>query len=329
MAALAIAEACPLGVRLKTGLAVTLLFFSLSVPSMAHAQGTPAAIQRLSISAFGGATGTFVGLDGGRNAAITAGVDLSFRPFHGYYPSAEFRGTYPVDSGGIAGERNFLGGIKIEKYFGKLRPYGDVLFGRNKIVFQGGGYPNANGKRLYLVSIANVGAVGGGIDIDLTPHFAFKLDGQLQRYATPVTASGDIYSKAGTIGVVYRVDFNHHVHYDKRTGQVTNLPKEPAPRPVPPPPAAAPDATAPDDAAPAAPDATMPAGTPDPAAAPATAPAPAPDPAAAPATTPAPAPDPAAAPATTPAPAPDPAAAPQAPAQQAPAPATPQPQQPQ
>jgi hypothetical protein len=274
---------------LKTGLAVTLLSFSLALPSMAHAQDAPAAIQRLSISAFAGATGTFTGLDSSRNAAITAGVDLSFRPIHGLYPSVEIRGTYPVDNGGIAGERNVLGGIKVEKYFGKFHPYGDGLYGRNEIDYQQGGYPNANGTLLYVTSIANMFSVGGGVDIDLTPHFAVKIDGQFQRYETPVTTSGYIYSKAGTIGVVYRFDFNHHFHYDRRSGQVTNLRKEAAPRPVRPAPPGAPDATTPppDSAAPAPPD-TAPQAT-----------APAPDPGAAPAPTPdpgAPAPAPPAAP---------------------------------
>jgi hypothetical protein len=261
---------------------------------MATAQGTPAAIQRLSISAFGGINGTYTGLDGSRNLGITAGADLSFRPFHGYYPSAEFRGTYPVDNGAIAGERNFLGGIKVERYFGKLHPYGDVLFGRNRINFQAGGYPNADGTLLYLTTVANIISLGVGVDIDLTPHFAVKFDGQFQQYATPVTTSGDIYAKAGTLAVVYRFDFNHHFHYDRRTGLVTNLPKEPAARPVAPPPAGAPG---PDGSAP---DATAPDAT----------------------TTP-PATDPGAAPVTTPAATPDPSAAPPAPAPSAPAPSAP------
>jgi hypothetical protein len=269
---------------LKIGLGVPLLSFSLVSYSLAHAQAKPAAIQNLSISAFGGVSGTYTGLDQSRNLWITAGADLSFRPFHGLYPSAEFRGSYPIDNGGLAGERNILGGIRIEKYYGRFHPYGDALFGRDKIEYLNGGFPNASGTLLYQITISNAWSVGGGVDIDLTPHLAAKFDGQLQHYETPVTASGDIYAKAYTAAVVYRFDFNHHFHYDKRTGQVTNLPKEPAPRPLPPPPPGQP-APSPDSTTPA-PDSTTPPpsdSTPPPAPAP---PAPAPDSTTPPASTP-------------------------------------------
>jgi len=309
---------------LKIGHAVTLLSFSLVSYSLANAQASPAAIQNLSISAFGGVSGTYTGLDESRNLWITAGADLSFRPFHGFYPSAEVRGSYPIDSGGLAGERNILGGIKVEKYYGRYHPYGDGLFGRDKIEYLGVGFLDASGTTLYQITISNAWSVGGGADIDLTPHFALKLDAQLQHYETPVTASGTIYAKAYTAAVVYRFNFNHQFHYDKRTGQVTNLPKEPAPRPVPSPPPG-PPAPAPDNTTPPAPDATTPPPsdstppsattpptTPDPATTPPASPPPSttPDPTAAP---PAPAPS---------TPTPDPSAAP-------PSTPTPQPQQPQ
>jgi len=309
---------------LKIGHAVTLLSFSLVSYSLAHAQATPAAIQNLSISAFGGVSGTYTGLDQSRNLWITAGADLGFRPFHGLYPSAEFRGSYPMDQGGLAGERNILGGIKIEKFYGRFHPYGDFLFGRDKIVYLHGGFPNANGTLLYQITISNAWSVGGGVDIDLTPHFAAKFDGQLQHYETPVTASGSIYAKAYTGAVVYRFDFNHHFHYDRRTGQVTNLPKEPAPRPLPPPPPA-PPAPSPDSATPPAPDSTTPP-APDSTAPPAPAPsAPAPDSATPPASTPSSTtPDPTVAP-----PAPTPSAPATDPSAPPPSPPAPQPQQPQ
>jgi hypothetical protein len=240
--------------------AASLLSFSLVCSSFAAAQATPTATQNLQLSAFGGITGSYTGLESSRNLGITAGADIGFKPFHLFYPSAEVRGTYPIDNGTTAGEKNIMGGLKLERFYGQYHPYVDVLYGRNKIDYQDGGYPNATGTLLYIESIANVISFGGGVDIDLTPHFAAKLDGQFQRYGTPVTASGDIYAKAFTLGVVYRLDFNHHFHYDRKTGQVTNLPKErtpPPPKTPPPPPPAAPlppDTTATPDPAPAATD---------------------------------------------------------------------------
>ncbi len=262
--------------------AATLLSFSLVCTSISVAQATPAATQPIHLSAFGGITGSYTGLEQSKNLAFTAGVDVSFKPVYRLYPSAEIRGTYPIDSGAIAGEKNFLAGLKVERPYGILHPYVDALFGRNKIEYLNGGYPNADGTLLYIESISNVFSFGGGFDVDLTPHFAAKFDGQFQRYDTPVTASGAIYAKAFTAGVVYRLDLNHHFHYDRKTDQVTNLPKErttPPPKTPPTPPPPAPDAstpTPPDATTPPAPDATTPpAPTPDPAP---TAPTPAPQP---------------------------------------------------
>ncbi len=254
--------------------AATLLSFSLACTSLCVAQATPAATQPIHLSGFGAITGSYTGLEGSRNLGITAGFDIGFKPFYRLYPSAEFRGTYPINNGAIAAQKNILFGLKLEHPYGILHPYGDALYGRNKIEYLNGGYPNANGTLLYLESISNIFSVGGGFDVDLTPHFAAKFDGQFQRYDTPVTASGEIYAKAFSAGVIYRIDFNHHFHYDRKTDQVTNLPKErtpPAPKTPPTPPPPAPDASAP----PAAGDTTAPAPAPDPAS---TTPAPAPQP---------------------------------------------------
>ena len=267
-----------LGARLITALrAATLLSFSLVCTSISVAQATPAATQPIHLSGFGAITGSYTGLEGSRNLGLTAGFDVGFKPLYRLYPSAEIRGTYPINSGAIAGEKNFLAGIKIERPYGVLHPYGDALYGRNKIEYLNGGYPNANGTLLYLESISNVLSFGGGFDVDLTPHFAAKFDGQFQRYDTPVTASGEIYTKAFSAGVVYRIDFNHHFHYDRKTDQVTNLPKDPAP-PAPKTPPTPPDAsTPPVPDAPPAPDTTTPPPAPAPDPAP-TSPAPTPQP---------------------------------------------------
>ena len=164
----------------------------------------PTASRLFSLSAFGGATGTFTGLDGGRNIGITAGGDIGFRPFHAFYPSVEVRGTYPFDDGQVDSQKNILVGGKVERYFGYFRPYADFFWGRGKIDYLHGGYPNPEGTLLYLDSVSNVFAAGGGLDFTLTDHFALKFDGQFQRYGTPVTTSGSLYSKPFTIGVVYR-----------------------------------------------------------------------------------------------------------------------------
>lgn len=318
--------------------AIPLLYFSLGClfavnARLVAAQATPAATQPIHLSAFGGLTGAYTGLSNSRNLSLTAGFDVSFKPYQRFYPTAELRGTYPMDSGALAGERNFLAGLKVERPYRQVfHPYGDLLYGRNKIVYQNGGYPNASGTLLYESTVANVLALGGGVDIDLTPHFAAKFDGQFERYQTPVNPSGHINSAALTAGVVYRIDFNHHFHYDRRTDQVTNLPRERAPKAVPPPPPPAPDASAlaepspsMPEAAPAAPDAAPQTAQPASPSSPART---SPDPAASPASPAPPNPVP---PTTEPnaastVPAPDQNAAPAAPPAAAPTAPAPQPQ---
>jgi hypothetical protein len=46
---------------------------------------------------------------------------------------------------------------------------------------------------------------GAGVNLFFSDHFAFKGDFQFQHYDSPVTTSGSVYSKAFTIGLVYRL----------------------------------------------------------------------------------------------------------------------------
>ena len=176
----------------------------------------------MSLSAWGGATGTLVNLPevingspsnlftGGRNIGISAGVDLRIWQYHGILPSVEVRGTYPVYNGNAAGEENGMVGLKIERQFGsRFHPYGDFLFGRGEVKYHAPGYLSPDGFFLYQQTYSNVLAGGGGVDVDLTHHFAAKLDAQLWNQKVPVTTSGSLNSLALTVGAIYRFDFNH------------------------------------------------------------------------------------------------------------------------
>lgn len=190
---------------MKTGCrALTLLCLSFVLGPVIFGQAIPAATRPFTFSAFGAATGTYTGLNGGKNLGITAGLDMNFKPFHLYYPSAEVRGTYPIDDGQVDAQKLILFGPRIERYYGHFRPYADFLYGRAKIDYQNGGFPNPAGTLLFLDSVSNVFSFGGGLDYTLSDHLALKIDGQFQRFAVPVTSSGTIYAKPLTIGVVYR-----------------------------------------------------------------------------------------------------------------------------
>ncbi len=84
--------------RFITTLLVGLAIEAIAVTA-ASAQASPTAVLPVDLSAFGGVTGAYTGLENGKNAAITAGVDLGFRKRFGVRPSLEVRGTVPFDHG--------------------------------------------------------------------------------------------------------------------------------------------------------------------------------------------------------------------------------------
>lgn len=182
-------------------------FASTAVAIQAPAQSAPTATRALRLSAFAGANGTFTGLSGGKNAGLTAGVDLSIRPYFSLEPSIEVRGTYPVHDGTIDAQKNILGGLKLAKRFGPFHPYGDILFGRGEIAYQNGGYSDPIGLLVYYQTVSGVIAPGAGVDLDVSPHFSLKADASFPRYATPVTPSGHLTGTSLTGGLVYRFNF--------------------------------------------------------------------------------------------------------------------------
>lgn len=185
--------------KLYTTLAAALL---LSVPA-AHAQAAPTAYANVRLSAFAGLAANYTGVALARNGDVTAGVDVGFRPFVGFFPAFEARGMYPIAKGNLVNQQNFLGGIRLGRRKENFNPYGDVLFGRGKLEFPHG-LANPTGTFIVLSNTTNVLSFGGGLDYNLSQHFGVKGDFQFQKYDTPVTASGSVFSKVFTAGVTYR-----------------------------------------------------------------------------------------------------------------------------
>lgn len=180
-----------------------------AVPAV-QGQANPTASRGLEISAFGGLTGTYTGLGGGRNLGITAGVDLGLRPFYGFRPYLEGRGTAAIDGGQVDSQKNALGGVRLDHkvLVPALRAYGDFLIGRGQIDYQNGGYPSLTGPFLYLRTVSTVLSPGVGLEYRVTDHFSGLVDAQFQHWDTPVTPSGSIWAKPLTIGVRYHFNFN-------------------------------------------------------------------------------------------------------------------------
>ncbi|HEV2646537.1 MAG TPA: hypothetical protein VGU46_09255 [Acidobacteriaceae bacterium] len=196
-----------------------LMVASLLVSGLMHvakAQNQPTASRAYQLSAFGAASGVYTGLEGGKNALLTAGGDLELLPFHGVRPAIEVRGSYPVDGGNIASQRSLLGGLKLGFLAGHaLRPYGDFLIGRGQM-----NYPAHDGVNgflyndlVYTLTTTTVYSPGFGVDYQFSPHVALKVDGQYQRWSLTPTPSGVIYSKVGSVGLVYYFSF------DRRRGR--------------------------------------------------------------------------------------------------------------
>jgi hypothetical protein len=185
------------------------LFFSCAVLTSSAQTATPAAVQPGALSAFGGLTGTYTGLSGGKNLGITAGADLRVYDFHRYMVSGEVRGTTAIDGGVIDRQKDILAGVRVHRRFnGFIEPYADILIGRGKINYESGGYLNAAQTLVYSSSPSTVISPGGGVDLLMGEQFAVKLDAQFEHWDTPVNTSGTIYAKALTAGIVYRFNFN-------------------------------------------------------------------------------------------------------------------------
>ena len=172
------------------------------------AQAVPTAIQQQRLSVFGAATETDTDLGGGSNTGVTAGVDLRLGGYRGFYPSIEVRATYPFSKGDVVGETNVLAGVRFERLYGRFHPYANILFGRGRLDYVDGGLYDPTFTYIYYHSSSNVISPGAGVDMDLGNRFAVKVDAQLQRYSTPVTTAGSLWSVPVSVGVVYKFDFN-------------------------------------------------------------------------------------------------------------------------
>jgi hypothetical protein len=194
-------------------LALITIFASLS-PAVYAQTTAPTATQQLQLSAFLAGTGTFTDFHGGKNLAVTGGVDLTYLRFILFRPAIEIRGTYPINEGHISSQKSFLIGPKVEFPLGRLHPYADFLIGRGQIDYLNGGF--VAGQLIYISTNSTVYSPGVGVDYHLTHSLAVKADVQFQRWAAPPEPSGTIHPTVLTVGGVYTFDFNpHHRHHER------------------------------------------------------------------------------------------------------------------
>jgi hypothetical protein len=175
--------------------------FILLYPAMG--QGDATAKRSLQLSVFGGANGTFTGLQSGKNLGLVVGGGLSFLSYHQWRPSIEIRGKFAVHEGTTDSQKNVVGGLRLEHKIWIGRVYVDALVGRGELHYVQG-LLTPDGNSYYTYSSSNIFSPGAGGIIDLTPHIGIFADVQLERYSVPVPAGSHIWSKSLTTGVSCR-----------------------------------------------------------------------------------------------------------------------------
>ena len=171
---------------------ISLVLIALVCSPNARAQATYSADRIDGISAFG----TFTALDtdyGVNVKGYTIGGDLTHSlKSRWIVPSLEVR--YTGTTGPAITESDFLGGVKVETHFHRLRPYTDFLVGYGKI-----NYVQVNGGDNSIAYDAGV-----GLDYSITRQFAVKVDAQEQFWKLG-QASSELTPTMVSFGIVYRV----------------------------------------------------------------------------------------------------------------------------
>ncbi len=186
-----------------------LVFCLICCTTAIHAQADPAAVRDIDVTVFGGITHAYTGLSNGGNTAVTGGVDLNLPITHGIRPSLEVRATSPYDTGKVDGQKDILGGLRLEGAFYRFHPYVDFLGGRGKINFVIP-YTIYAGTRIYSQPLTTVLSPGIGFRFDLATHFMAFGDVQFQHWNTPASLSGHLLAKPFTTGLVYRFTLTRH-----------------------------------------------------------------------------------------------------------------------
>jgi hypothetical protein len=182
------------------GLSHRLLLLScIALPSLAHAQATSTASKTTRLSVFGGVSRVSTDYNS-QEYGFTVGGDVTHH-FHLLDGSLEAR--YTRATGDPVSESSFAGGIKAEKAYRSFHPYVDLLIGQGNITFiRPIIYPTGP----YAGDNSIIYVAGAGLDYDITPRFALKLDGQIQSWKVGSEAAR-LTPSAITLGVVYRIPF--------------------------------------------------------------------------------------------------------------------------
>jgi hypothetical protein len=199
--------------RWKTRFTKFLIVFLIPTASILRAQSEPTASRPLDLSTFVGLSNTRIGIDGGRNLGVAAGLSLSFPRYIGLIPSLELRGTTPLSGSTVLSEKNYSVGLQVAKPLGRsFMPFANFLVGRNQFIYLGDGLRVPLTNVVYTKSASNLFSPGFGILVDVGHRFSVRIETQIQYLRTPVKTSGYLLSAPITIGFAYHFPSTLHGH---------------------------------------------------------------------------------------------------------------------
>jgi hypothetical protein len=178
----------------------------LAGDASSKAQAIPSASKSAEISAFGGYMPSRMDYGPHSLKGFAGGVDFTVFPRFPVAPSIEVRGTY--GSNLDATEKTIMVGIRVQRdWRDRYHFYVDGLIGLGQITFHPDPYPD------YSADQSKALAFGGGINIDVSHHFAAKFDIQEQHwnlgeneFSGPNT-NFTLHPTQALVGVTYTIPF--------------------------------------------------------------------------------------------------------------------------
>jgi hypothetical protein len=191
---------CPVANRFPI---FALLSLPLVIPhsKSLEAQGRPTASKEAAISLFGTYSRVSTDRSSQKDNGFMVGAAYT-RYLHWLLtPSLEVR--CKIATGGTVSEKTFGGGIRVEHRFKNFYPYADFFGSYGKITFANP-ITSVPGPRFYYDD-STVYSAGAGLDYDITPNWAARVDYQFEHWHTGFknTFTPQIFS----IGILYRIPF--------------------------------------------------------------------------------------------------------------------------
>jgi len=175
----------------------------------AAAQALPAATVPFAVGVSGGAAMRATGVGGAINLDAQLGAEVDLHPLGGWLPAVVGQVSRPVVRGSVAGEREALGGLRLARSVlsgaaaRQRLVFGELMAGEGEIRYLGKGMAAAQPPYFYTLSHSVVWAAGGGLEqavnVQRGAQRAVRVRVQLERWQTPVTASGHTF--AASVGV--------------------------------------------------------------------------------------------------------------------------------